>query len=376
MDNCKKSAWAEIDSASLSHNIEIIKKRLGKGTRLCGILKGDAYGHGMALVKPFLEREHLVDMFACGKISELEKIFKETGTASEVLLLGASTADEIGDSILNHRIPVEKSIISVCGFDQFHELEKVSEKLGVKIRVHIRVDEWNSGIGIGYEDFFKHEEELLATPYLDVCGLYGHLYTSYDFTSEETLKELRAFDNLVQRINPKYRDELTVHVLNSALIFRFPEYSYDMVRSGTAIYGLSCGDNGELQPVMSICGTVFSVKEVDAAAPLSYDEKTRDTGKRKIARVMLGYADCPLLLTQKEVRVLIRGKLFSLAEEACMDNLCIDVTGSDEIEIGDRAVILGDDGIQASDASERNGLHLVHSDWMSITAGRLEKVMI
>ena len=78
------------------------------------------------------------------------------------------------------------------------------------------------------------------------------------------------------------------------------------------------------------------------------------------------------MLTQ----VLIKDRMFTLAEEACMDNLCIDITGNDDISVGDKVVILGKSGVNAEDIALRNSIDHVHCDWMLITAGRLEKVLV
>jgi hypothetical protein len=94
---------------------------------------------------------------------------------------------------------------------------------------------------------------------------------------------------------------------------------------------------------------------------------------RKIARMMIGYGDCPLLLTQKDVRVEIRGRSYPLADDVCMDNLCVDVTGSENIVPGDIAVLYGGRHVTADQIMERNGMQYVHSDWLCMTSWRLEK---
>lgn len=142
------------------------------------------------------------------------------------------------------------------------------------------------------------------------------------------------------------------------------------------MYGLMCGDDGCLKPVMKICARIFDVREIDASTPLSYQHMGGDAGTRKIARAMIGYCDCPLLLTQKDVRVRIRGKLFPLADEICMDNLCIDVTGSEDVSVGDTAVLLGEPGVTDDRIVQRNDMDYVHADWLSMTAERLEKVYL
>ena len=91
---------------------------------------------------------------------------------------------------------------------------------------------------------------------------------------------------------------------------------------------------------------------------------------------MLGYWDLPLLLTQKDVRIWIKGKLYEPADDVCMDNLCIDINREDDIQVGDLAVLLGEEGVKATDILERNNIDPVHAEWMCMTAERLEKVYI
>ncbi len=165
-------------------------------------------------------------------------------------------------------------------------------------------------------------------------------------------------------------------MLNSSLIFKFPEYAFDMVRAGTAMYGLPCGDGGRLKPVMKVCASIFDVRDVPCSVPLSYHSSNECVINRRIARIMFGYWDSPLLLTQNSVFININGKLFKPADEVCMDNLCIDVTGEENVHVGDVAVLMGAEGVEIYDILERNNIHYVHSEWMCMTATRLEKVYV
>lgn len=372
----RKTAWAEISKGAIIHNLDFVCSLLAPGTAVCAVLKGDAYGLGMIKIKKFLAENKLAEMFACGTIREMEKLFAETDDDSDVLLLGFCPAYVLEKSFVEGRIPHKSAIFSVWNMDQYYELENLAKKLGHKIRLHIRVEEWGSGMGLRYEEYLEHEDEIMNSPCLDVCGIYGHIFSSYDDDTAETERELKVFDAFVGKINPEYRRCLTVHVQNSALVLRFPEYSYDMARVGTFLYGMPFRDGGRIQTVMKICATVFSVKDVDENVPLGYEGTLSVNGKRRIARVMIGYADCPVLLTLAKVKVKIRGKYYFLAEEACMDNLCVDITGNDDIEEGDIAVIMGDEGLDAVDIISENEIKPVHCDWMIITSSRLEKVLV
>ena len=384
MENRFKSAKAQVRTQDLAYNLALIRAQLPAGTALCAVLKADAYGHGLPGMLRLLSRRGLVDMAAVGKLSELLQLHRAASDGSlspgeapertlDLLLLGNCEAAELAPVLDLPGFPRERVLWSVYSLRRFREFSALGRAQGAPLRVHIRVDGWNTGMGLGYREFLEHEEELFNTPGVRVCGLYNHLYTSYSQNTAEIEGELERFQQFVDALRPEHRRQLRVHILNSPLIFQFPQYAFDMARTGTAMYGLPCGDGGRLRPILRVSARVFDVREVDAAAPLSYEQGPHAAATRRIARMMLGYWDSPLLLTMKDVRVRIRGRVFRLADEICMDNLCIDVTGADDIVAGDEAVLLGEPGVTVEEIMERNGLPHVHSEYLCMTAGRLEK---
>ena len=377
MPKQQKAAWAEISTADIKYNINTIRSVVGKDKAVCGILKADAYGHGIMGIRKFLGEKKLVNMIAVGKMSELLQISSVKWEDDlKTLLLGGADDLEIEDCLLNHKVMPEMTFFSVYSVSQFFRLYEIAERLGMCIKVHIRLDGWNSGMGISYEDFLLKQDEFFSQDKVEVCGVYSHLYTSYSNDRIGIKKELEGFDRMVKKIKPRYREKITIHILNSALVFAFPEYAYDMVRVGTAMYGLPCGTDMELRPALRICARIFDVRNIDKSVPLSYEPENNTTGIRRIARIFIGYWDNPLLLTQKDVRVKIRDRIFTLADDVCMDNLCIDVTGNDDIVVGDEAVLLGESGVTVDEILKRNGIKYVHSEWLCMTAGRLEKIYI
>ncbi len=379
MKNLHKSAWAEIRTGNLKNNLAVIRSQLPPETAVCAVLKADAYGHGMTGLRNCLAENSLVDLVAVGKMSELVTLTEASLPGGpKTLLLGPTETDELKICLMKGKVDPDRTIFSVYSLRQFEELKALAEKLSFRLSVHIRVDGWNSGMGLGYEEFLQHADELLSAGSVDVCGLYSHLYTSYSGDLEGIRGELERFDAFVRRLRPEHRARLTVHILNSSLIFLFPQFHYDMVRTGTSMYGLPTYDGGRLRPIMRVCARVFDVREVSDDAPLCYEshgEKPHE-GSRRIARIMLGYWDCPFLLTQKEIRILIRGRLFRPADDICMDNMAVDVTGADDIAVGDVAVLLGDEGVTLGETMERTGITIARSEWLCMTAGRLEKVLV
>lgn len=374
----QKSTWAEISRGAVEHNLDAIRKQISKNTLVCAVVKADAYGHGLKGFVKMLAENNMVDMSAVGKISELRTLMDEKITGGmKVILLGTATAEEITEGLANGSLAEERCIFSVYSRAQAEKLNEAAVLKNVRVRVHIRIDVWDSGMGIGPDEFSRFEDELFSLSNVEVCGIYSHLYTSYSDNDEVTKDELERFSKTVTEMSAKHRRGVTVHVLNSALIFKFPEYAFDMVRAGTAMYGLPCKEEGKLIPAMKVCAKIFDVRYVPRAVPLSYSNVTDiDRKRRKIARIMYGYWDSPLLLTQEKVVINVNGKLYRPADEICMDNLCIDVTGDEDVKVGDVAVLMGEEGVSIYDILDRNGIQYVHSEWMCMTAGRLEKIYL
>ena len=376
MADIKKAAWAEISIDNLAYNIGTIRGAVGSKAKVCGVLKADAYGHGLLGTRKSLAERGLVDMFAIGKMSELILLFSEKWKDDlETLLLGAAQTHEVEEAIEKKLIDPGRCFFSIYDMKQFREFEDIAGRFSVKLKVHIRVDGWDSGMGMSYKDFLDNQENFLSSENVSVCGLYSHLYTSYSEIGRGIADELRRFDELVSRMDQNLRRRITVHVLNSAILYAYPQYAYDMVRAGTALYGLPYDTPMELKPALRICARVFDVREIDSDVPLFY-VRANQREKRRIARIMLGYWDCPLLLTQKDISIKIRDRVFKPADDICMDNLCIDVTGAEDIEVGDIAVIMGDEGVTISEIMERTGVTPSRSEWLCMTAGRLEKIYL
>ena len=41
---------AEISSSAVRHNLQLFRRHISEGTKLCAVVKADCYGHGMAVL--------------------------------------------------------------------------------------------------------------------------------------------------------------------------------------------------------------------------------------------------------------------------------------------------------------------------------------
>ena len=81
-----RPTWVEIDLSALRHNLLAIKNSVGKQTKIMGIVKADAYGHGDYEVSRVLLNND-VEMLGIAILEEGIQL-REKGTESPLLLLG------------------------------------------------------------------------------------------------------------------------------------------------------------------------------------------------------------------------------------------------------------------------------------------------
>lgn len=368
------SAWAQIDLTQLKRNVKIIHEKLVKGTNLGAVVKADAYGHGAEKVVQALKETGLISMLIVGKEKEAGQIQKTSGEIPILIL----------DRMEIPQIKQEKNwMYSAYDIAFMRELSKKGEEEQYRYCVQIRIDVLGGGMGMKPSEFLIFQEEIFHLAGIKIKGIYTHLYSGYQFIPEKTKQELEQFHKMISQIPKERRKNIVVHAENSPLMFEFPEYQFDMVRGGTALYGLpfhSEKDYG-LQPLLSVKSRISSITEVKKECMISYQKAQMAEGhveeSRKIARFLLGYWDCPFLLLQTGVCVNIKGKLYKISEEPCMDHSCFEVSEEEEICIGDEVTLIGQQsGVTVCDILKRHQIDFVHSERLCLLSERLERIYL
>ena len=86
----RKRFWAEIDINAAEKNYEIIRSKLSEGTKLCCVVKANAYGHGAVYLSKLYEKLG-ADFFAVSNIEEAMQL-RNNGIRTPILILGYTPA--------------------------------------------------------------------------------------------------------------------------------------------------------------------------------------------------------------------------------------------------------------------------------------------
>lgn len=332
-------SFARIDLDAVENNLNELKRLLSPGVKTMCVVKADAYGHGSECIALFLEDK--CDYFAVASLDEGMEL-RAAGIKKPILVLSYTSELEFEELINNN---ITATIYEPQGA---RLLSEAAEKLGKTAKVHIAVD-----TGMGRIGFFDTEsgadevKEVSKLPGLFIEGLFSH-YACSDIDNKESVNSQTArFENFIRLLEERGVEIPIKHICNSASVIE-EEKNFDMVRLGVALYGIYPSreihaERLRLVPAMQVESHIIYVKTVKKGTKIGYGQIYTAPDERKIATVSIGYADGFNRCMTGRGYVLVKGQKAPVVGRVCMDQIMVDVTGIEDVKLGDRAVILGRD---------------------------------
>lgn len=378
----KARAWLEIDLTKIAHNMQEIHRLIPKTTKVMGIVKANAYGHGDIEIAKALQKCG-VDFFGVSSIDEAI-VLREAGIQDEILILGYTPPQHF------HYVIEYDIIQTFLSYDYALKCDEYAKEHQCKMRGHIKIDTGMSRLGIICKDNHYHIDEvkqIYQLEHLQCEGIFSHFsvsdsldvdskaYTTHQITCyERVLKDLKEAN-----INPGI-----THLQNSYGILNYGHLNYDYVRPGLLFLGVTSDDsiqiqtNPNFQPILQLKANVSMVKEVEEGDSVSYGRNYRANKKEKIATVSIGYADgYPRIISNTHPQVLIHGTRCEIVGNICMDQLMVNVSHLEDVKEGDIVTLIGTDGEETITVDElTRWAHTINNDtfcWFSARVPRIYK---
>ena len=141
---------------------------------------------------------------------------------------------------------------------------------------------------------------------------------------------------------------IKIHLANSAGMILDKKFHFDMVRVGLSMYGYNplstINKSLSLKPALFLKVKVAFIRIIDKGVSVSYGGNFVSSRKTKLAVLSIGYADgVPRNLSGK-INAIHNNKLYPQVGSITMDQMMVDITGSNEIKVGTTMVLLGSDG--------------------------------
>lgn len=376
MDYTLNRAWAEVNLDNFAYNLKNIKSKLNKKTEIMGVVKADAYGHGVFEISNSL-LENGVTRLAVAMLDEAIEL-RRTGITVPILVLNYCDPRRASEIVQND---ITQTVFS---HDLAEALSEASQKLKKNVKVHIKIDTGMTRVGFqqGY-GAIKDVEKICRLKGLIIEGLFTHFSSADEKSEEYTNKQFEMFMSFISELNRIGIYIPLKHVSNSAAIIQYPQMQLDIVRPGIILYGLYPSYDIDktkfhLKPVMSLKANIILVKNVEKGTFISYGRRFCTSYDSKIATIPIGYADGYTRLLNGKGRVLVNGQFADVVGSICMDQCMIDVTHiNNNINVGDEVVLFGCQGeneISADELAQKIGT--INYEIVSIIGKRIPRIYV
>jgi len=332
-----RAAWAKIDLAALSHNIDVIRDE-ANGRKILAVLKANAYGHGLTRIAQEL---HDVDAIGVARLEEALEL-RTAGVSRPIVLLEGFFADDqlpmLAASniqpVIHHRWQVN-AVLSAQGLPE-------------PLKVWLKVDTGMHRLGVEPSEVARWYELLTDTENVASSPiLMSHLGCADEPGHIKNAQQLEDFARLVQQLKPE-----ATSLANSGALFARLGQSYDWVRPGLAMYGISpfLQDHKclsprikELRPVMKLCADVISTRDIMKGDSVGYGAAWTSSRDTRLGIVAIGYGDGYPRLAPQGTPVWIEGKRYPLVARVAMDMVTVDLGPDSTMEPGATAQLWGPD---------------------------------
>lgn len=343
-------------------------RSIASGTRVCAIIKADAYGHGAPAIADALLNSFSTDLPTPAVDALAVATFAEAAELPafdvptmilrpvELVYLG-STRNELDEAL---RRGCWLSLVSAAAAD---DVARAAERLEVRANVQVMLDTGMNREMCDPRRFADVIDAVLRRPALRLVAVGTH-YTDGELSDEPYNDEQNhlfhvGVDSLADRL-PK---NIIRHAANSGGVFAMAEEhheehdegepDFDMIRCGLSLYGVHpsvqhvahCG----LRPVAKWVAPLLLVRDVHAGESVGYNRTWRATTDTRVGLVPVGYADgYPRRLSGNAV-VRLPGPsgtddaICPVIGRVNMDYLTIDLSKAAWAQAGDMAVLLDDD---------------------------------
>ena len=239
----------EINTLAIKNNIQQFRKILPKNYKIAGVVKSNAYGHGMIPLAGFLERNSLVEYFAVA--NDLEALaLRKNNIKLPIIVLSYWNEKNLQNLVSQN---IELGIYS-------HEQIKMLTGLKAKVKVHVKIDTGMNRLGIKPEEVEKYITEIKKNANIKLQGIFSHFPVA-DENEEFTKKQFLQFKEIVAKISRQI-DIPFIHTANSAGAL-FMDETCNLLRLGIAMYGLQPSIKNpqfNIQPVLTWKTKVIQIK--------------------------------------------------------------------------------------------------------------------
>jgi len=293
----------------------------GRPIDCAAVLKADAYGTGATVVGPRLAAEGCRQFF----VAHLEEGIALRGVVPEhpIYVLNGLLPNTEPDFVEYGLTPVLNHL------GQLNAWRAAAQRFNRPLDAVIHIDTGMHRLGLSPEEAQVLAAERGRLRGLRLALLMSHLVVSEEPNNPINGEQLSRFRNFVRTM-----PGAPASLANSSGIFLGPDYHFDLLRPGAALYGIN-PTPGRPNPMLStvtLRARVLQVRRIDALQTVGYGAAWRSARPSRVATIALGYADGYFRTLINRTHVHLAGHKVPVIGRISMDLVTIDVTDVPEAD--------------------------------------------
>lgn len=293
----------------------------GKPIDCAAVLKADAYGTGAMIVGPRLAAEGCRQFF----VAHIEEGIALRGVLPEhpIYVLNGLLPGTEADFVQYGLTPVMNHL------GQLNSWRAAAQRFNRPLDAVIHIDTGMHRLGLSSEEaqVLAHDRARLRG--LRLALLMSHLVVSEEPDNPINGEQLSRFRNFVRTM-----PGAPASLANSSGIFLGPDYHFDLLRPGAALYGINPlpGRPNPMLPTVTLHARILQVRRIDALQTVGYGAAWRSARPSRVATIALGYADGYFRTLINRTHVHLAGHKVPVIGRISMDLVTIDVTDVPEAD--------------------------------------------
>lgn len=332
LKNPNAGAILTVDLDAIRANYRLLRQR-GGGATCAGVLKADAYGLGLAPVARALLREGC-QVFFTAHAEEGARLRQLVPAHCTIYVLHGFMPGGAPEFIAHGLIPV----LNDPG--QISEWQQLARQLGRALPAALQFDTGMSRMGLAPADYARLQQDSDWLAGVDVRLVMSHLACADETNHALTDAQRQRFVQIRAQF-----PTAAASLANSSAVFISPDYHFDVMRPGAALYGINPqpGSSNLLQQAVSLHARVVQLRSVEDSAVVGYGARFIASGTRRIATIGIGYADGWLRSLSNRGRAFVDQIALPIAGTVSMDSITLDATALPEGRLapGDLVELLG-----------------------------------
>jgi len=328
----------------MRRNYRRVQEAAGGDVGMIPMVKADAYGLGVDRMVTTLDPEVPL-AWGVATVEEGRRL-RGLGVERPILVVTPLPPGSYHDAVA--------ADLTVClsSLDGLRHLDEAVVGQGWPATFQVEVDTGMGRSGFDWRQAAQWGPVVAARhrPAMRWTGCFTHLHSADEDPTTVPVQWQRLVDVLSSIPHPD--ENFLVHAQNSAAVLRAGRLSsgdcrVDAVRPGIFLYGGEAGAGwGEPEGVASLRARVVHLRDASPGTTVGYGATYAARGWERWATLAIGYGDGLPRALGNTGQALLRGRRVPIVGRISMDLTIVNISGSDGVEPGDVATLIGESGTE------------------------------